>query len=95
MRDALRKINPSQNIFVGTAGSFARREASNESDLDFFLITKTKVEEAQRDEIIEQVKTALHLSSRIRRLWMDHSVSLRQWTKWSTTLLASAMIMTR
>jgi hypothetical protein len=60
MRDALRKINLSQDIFVGTAGSFARREASNESDLDFFLITKTKLEEAQRDGIIEQVKAALH-----------------------------------
>ena len=39
LRNALALINIPENEVVLTCGSYARREASEESDIDFFIIS--------------------------------------------------------
>lgn len=48
MREFVQRQSELEGILLGTYGSYARREASSQSDLDFFVICKTvdQLEEA-------------------------------------------------
>ena len=48
-------------ILLGTYGSYARREASEQSDLDFFVLCRTSKEEAEAKEILRELGPKLTL----------------------------------
>lgn len=58
LRKALLKTIKNPSIGIVTVGSFARREASAQSDLDFFFITKDKKYKPTRE--IEKFKEQIH-----------------------------------
>ena len=49
LRGTLTEILPDSKVLVVTVGSFARREASDQSDLDFFVIYEKNEESAKED----------------------------------------------
>lgn len=56
IRDRLKNLSIPKDDVVVTCGSFARREASKKSDIDFFIITKSK---SPKYPNFEEIKTAI------------------------------------
>lgn len=56
LRQDLKKASLDSNILVVTVGSFARREASLESDIDYFVLYKGKKSDAEDGyKVIEDI----------------------------------------
>lgn len=59
MREFVQKQNGLSEILLGTYGSYARREASAQSDLDFFVICKSADQVDRAKEVLKPVKNEL------------------------------------
>ena len=61
IREALSKLDlPKDSISVACSGSFARREASPESDIDFFVIRKSDTDASKEAAALSRIKEAIY-----------------------------------
>lgn len=59
VRSVLEKKQLGQDVCVVATGSFGRREASGESDVDFFVLHNRAVSKDDAQEMVQQLRTAI------------------------------------
>lgn len=60
LRNDLNRVLGSRDFLIGTNGSFARREASMQSDLDYFVLCNTEAEVNGVKAQMNEVKPSIH-----------------------------------